>query len=245
MRTIRSTTLVICAVALLVAGCAAQKPKPDDSKSQSQTQKDSSSGSKAPASAASDQKTKPAPAPDPSGSSAMPEPTRTATANSDGTSGGGGRAQTPDERRASLDKQLEGSLGSFDDTLRREQKAVAEEKDANDAAASGGGDSSDSQSGDESGSAKSEGPPAEASEPGRSRNETPSRPGDLKSDKDRSANDSKPGGGTGATGEKIPDGSDDDIVAKRLRKAAEQETDPELKEKLWKEYIEYKKNAGK
>jgi hypothetical protein len=34
-------------------------------------------------------------------------------------------------------------------------------------------------------------------------------------------------------------------VARRLRKAAEQETDPELKEKLWKEYINYKKNAGK
>jgi hypothetical protein len=175
----------------------------------------------------------------------VPEPTRTARAANDTASGGGGRAQTPDERRASLDKQLEGSLGTFDDTLRREQKAVAEEKDANDAAASGSGDSSDSKSDDEPGSAKPEGPPAAASEPGRSRNETPSRPGDLKSDKDRSANDSKPGGGSGATGEKIPDGSDDDIVAKRLRKAAEQETDPELKEKLWKEYIEYKKNAGK
>jgi hypothetical protein len=32
-------------------------------------------------------------------------------------------------------------------------------------------------------------------------------------------------------------------VARRLRKAAEAETDPELKEKLWKEYIEYKKNS--
>jgi hypothetical protein len=28
-----------------------------------------------------------------------------------------------------------------------------------------------------------------------------------------------------------------------LRKAAEQETDPELKDKLWTEYVEYKKNA--
>jgi len=44
-------------------------------------------------------------------------------------------------------------------------------------------------------------------------------------------------------GTKIPDGSDDDVVARRLRKAAEQETDPELKEKLWQEYIEYKKSA--
>ena len=41
----------------------------------------------------------------------------------------------------------------------------------------------------------------------------------------------------------IPSGDDDDIVARRLRRAAEQETDPELKEKLWKEYIEYKKNS--
>ena len=35
---------------------------------------------------------------------------------------------------------------------------------------------------------------------------------------------------------------DDDIVARQLREAAENETDPELKEKLWKEYDEYKKN---
>jgi hypothetical protein len=237
MRSIQSTALAFCAAALLVAGCAAQKPKSDDSKSQSQTQKDSGSGSKAPASGQQD---KPAPAPESAGSNAMPEATRTASAANDATSGGGGRAQTPEERRAALDHRLEGSLGTFDDTLRREQKAVAEEKDANDA-----DQAAANSSGDESGSAKPEGLPAEASEPGRSRNETPARPGDLKSDKDREANDNKPGGGSGASGDKIPDGSDDDIVAKRLRKAAEQETDPELKEKLWKEYIEYKKNAGK
>ncbi len=35
---------------------------------------------------------------------------------------------------------------------------------------------------------------------------------------------------------------DDDIVARQLREAAENETDPELKEKLWKEYEEYKKS---
>lgn len=36
---------------------------------------------------------------------------------------------------------------------------------------------------------------------------------------------------------------DDDIVARQLREAAENETDPELKEKLWKEYEEYKRNT--
>lgn len=37
---------------------------------------------------------------------------------------------------------------------------------------------------------------------------------------------------------------DDDIVARQLREAAERETDPELKEKLWKEYEEYKKGRS-
>ncbi len=38
-----------------------------------------------------------------------------------------------------------------------------------------------------------------------------------------------------------PSGHDDDIVARQIREAAEKETDPELKEKLWKEYEDYKK----
>lgn len=37
--------------------------------------------------------------------------------------------------------------------------------------------------------------------------------------------------------------ADDDIVARQLREAAESETDPELKEKLWKEYEAYKKQS--
>src|SRR5262249_44495492 len=64
------------------------------------------------------------------------------------------------------------------------------------------------------------------------------RPGDLKSDQGVNAQE-----GNGAAARELPDGSDDDIVSRRLRKAAEQETDPELKEKLWKEYAEYKKNT--
>jgi hypothetical protein len=41
----------------------------------------------------------------------------------------------------------------------------------------------------------------------------------------------------------VPEGQDDDIVARQLREAAENETDPGLKEKLWEEYYAYK-NAG-
>jgi hypothetical protein len=40
------------------------------------------------------------------------------------------------------------------------------------------------------------------------------------------------------------DGHDDDIVARQLREAAEKETDPELKAKLWKEYEDYKRESG-
>ena len=58
----------------------------------------------------------------------------------------------------------------------------------------------------------------------------------------------KKGKGT-PSGESGPPGDDDnlntqddDIVARQLREAAEKESDPELKEKLWKEYREYKKS---
>jgi hypothetical protein len=38
----------------------------------------------------------------------------------------------------------------------------------------------------------------------------------------------------------VGDGRDDDIVARQLREAAENEKDPELREKLWDEYRTYK-----
>lgn len=44
----------------------------------------------------------------------------------------------------------------------------------------------------------------------------------------------------GAVPEDIPDAKDDDIIARQLREAAMNETDPELREKLWEEYRRYK-----
>ena len=43
---------------------------------------------------------------------------------------------------------------------------------------------------------------------------------------------------------KITAGSDNDIVARRLRKAAEQETNPTLRAKLWKEYTDYRQGMA-
>ena len=51
-------------------------------------------------------------------------------------------------------------------------------------------------------------------------------------------------GGRGASGgipADIPDGQDDDIVARQIREAAMKETDPELRAALWEEYRRYKK----
>ena len=38
----------------------------------------------------------------------------------------------------------------------------------------------------------------------------------------------------------IPDGNDDDVVARQLREAAMREPDPEVRERLWNEYRKYK-----
>lgn len=48
---------------------------------------------------------------------------------------------------------------------------------------------------------------------------------------------------TGSSAARTYSRDDDDIVARQLREAAEQEKNPELKKKLWKEYEEYKKNT--
>jgi len=165
--------------------------------------------------------------------------------------GANGPGQTSDERRAALDKQLNDSLGSFDAELRTEQQRVAQERDARRATAAGSasvdGQGAD-KSGDSPGTASTEAPQEDTDRPGASgRHPGPGRAkprdpsGDLKSEKASQKPDDN--AGNGASAREIPDGSDDDVVARRLRQAAQQETDPELKEKLWQEYIDYKRNA--
>ncbi len=159
----------------------------------------------------------------------------------DGAAGRGaevptGSAQTPEERRATVDRRLDESIGTFDERVRKEQEAIARERDSR---AGNGGASADT----------ADGAIATA--------DTGNRPGDLKSDRNSGTQAGKgdeqgatgparTSAGTGGTGKgavERSDGSDDDIVARRLRRAAEQETDPELKEKLWKEYEDYKKSV--
>jgi len=53
------------------------------------------------------------------------------------------------------------------------------------------------------------------------------------------------GGDAGAPApDDVGDGSDDDIIARQLREAAMTEEDPELREKLWQEYRDYKASVA-
>ena len=232
VRTAPNCILLLSAL-LLSAGCASSPSAPSPTRGQ-----DGGAGA-APAAG----QTQPATAPVSGG--AAPAGGGPGDAQAAGANGPG---QTSEERQAAIDKRLNDSLGSFDAELRTEQQRVAQERDARRAAAAGSaaaeGPATD-KGGDSPGTAATEAPPedtdrsAPGRHPGKAKPRDPS--GDLKSEKAGKKPDDN--AGNGASAREIPDGSDDDVVARRLRQAAQQETDPELKEKLWQEYIDYKKNA--
>ncbi len=124
---------------------------------------------------------------------------------------------TETEQAAALDAELESGLGDFDELLLREQARV-----------------------------KTRAPRTVGSESGQFGSAADSAATDAGSaEADKSAQDSdleKPPVVSTSTGE-YSDGSDDDVVARQLRQAAEQETDPELKKKLWEEYRKYKQGT--
>ena len=241
---IAASLAAIGGFAVAQGGCASKRPQPEST----------TAATPAP---------KPAAKPTGTGASTGAEPSagRDAPAGvgasgADGTSagagisaGGGapGRGQTPDERRAALDKRLNDSLGTFDEQLRKEQQRIARERDARQAtvttvAAVDGSPKPDSdQNAEAAGNTATELPQKPSASHRGTTESRSARGGDLKSDK--SADGAANASGNGAVATEIPDGNDDDVIARRLRKAAAQETDPELKDKLWKEYVEYKKNT--
>ena len=154
-------------------------------------------------------------------------------------------AQTVDEVDA-LDKEFNESLAKFDDKLLKEMDEIRAEsakklqdlaQEAADAAKRLRDKGLDVDSAGSESSRETDGQ-METSESDRgsgttndtAATESASQDGSRKGDKGSSVGDR----GRSDTG-------DDDIVARQLREAAENETDPELKEKLWKEYEEYKK----
>jgi len=159
---------------------------------------------------------------------------------------------TPAEQVAALDARLMAGLGEYDERLLREQeriKAAAPNTNVNSGGTgggmggegSGGGTGSEGSDGDGTDSGADSQGGDEAVADGK---QGPGAGGDQRAggpaDSSAGAGD---GGKDSAQPADIPDGSDDDVVARQLREAAEKETDPELKARLWEEYRRYKRGT--
>jgi hypothetical protein len=154
---------------------------------------------------------------------------------------------------AELDRQLNASLSEFDALLLKEMETIESEstakmRDLAQEAADAARrlkekgieiDSAEAESADET----SEQGKAEEKDASRAEKGTEKKQED--GDDKVATTDTSKGEGSSSTGDRGSRYSkeDDDIVARQLREAAENETDPELKEKLWEEYEEYKKNT--
>lgn len=158
-------------------------------------------------------------------------------------------SKTTEEKLTELDSSFSDSLGTFDDMLLTEQQKVASHTPRQREAGSGTG--ADQYDGvNASGSQDQDGESGTA-------NTTSSGKSGSSADRSGSPNQSATTAGTGSnngtgvgstkqsqtpptSGNKDLSQTDDDIIAKQLKEAAEQETDPQVKAKLWEEYRKYK-----
>jgi len=157
------------------------------------------------------------------------------------------------------EQDLESSLQEFDEKLLRELEQAQQERQESarqkavirsDAELEAEADSEDEGESEASASGKGD-------ENSEESNKTTSSDGQESSDdalseqsgaansSDQNESSSREREGSASTQESnVPTGDDDDIIARQLREAAEAETDPEIKEKLWTEYRKYKNQQG-
>ena len=152
--------------------------------------------------------------------------------------------QTLDEQLAVFDAELMGGLGDFDEMLLREQQRVRAEAPMTDSASGGSGAGSGVDGAEGSGDAGgSEGSSGEYGESGEGAEALEGEGDGSAGMGGREGSPSQRGSRGKGVPRDIPNGDDDDVVARQLREAAEKETSPELKAKLWEEYRKYKKGT--
>ncbi len=161
--------------------------------------------------------------------------------------------ETDEESKARLDRKLDSTLREFDELVLREQKLLEESREAEEASSSGGGGGGNEAGAGGSSSSAGNGQDGGA---GGKTTATPGGdsdgglPGARRPGAPRPSPAGTPAGGPRgrATGGRTPpdvgDGHDDDIVARQLREAAQNERNPKLREKLWDEYRAYKRGTG-
>jgi len=165
--------------------------------------------------------------------------------------------RTAEEQVAALDAMLMAGLGEYDERLLREQERIKADAPGNDSGSGGGAGSGGEGGGDGSGGEEGGEGDGEADSEGDAGSNSRNGGGTAGSNRQSGQTGGQPAGGpvdssegSGEGGKDrdqpadIPDGSDDDVVARQLREAAEKETDPELKEKLWEEYRRYKRGTN-
>ena len=160
---------------------------------------------------------------------------------------------TQAEKTASMDTQLFASLAEFDELLLKEEEQVSARVPSQREAGDDGRDGTDGSAGasgeaGESGADEQGGDGTTSTDTGAS--DSSAAQGRQTAQAGTSPSGAQSGAGAanadiaqsayGAPGGKLPPPRDDDIVARQLREAAEKETDPELKKKLWEEYWKYK-----
>lgn len=171
-------------------------------------------------------------------------------------------AATNAEEVAALDARLSGSLTEFDQLLLEEARKAQARAPASGSSRAYAGGSSAKAGGKGSGQSGEDGPGRKAGSKGTEQSGADgSRAGSASTSADGTTDPQQKGAGPGSPGGRIdgtdpgapgataavpPDvgnGSDDDIVARQIRRAAETERDPELREKLWDEYRKYKQGT--
>jgi hypothetical protein len=138
--------------------------------------------------------------------------------------------RTDAEQAAALHQDLQRKLQEFDGLMRKAQENAARERAALDPR--GGSPDSRAQRGD---GGLLETPPENgaggAASAASGLGNTPDLSGETRGARPPMR---------GRSAANLPDGADDDIVSRQLREAAERETDPVLRDKLWDEYRKYK-----
>ena len=162
---------------------------------------------------------------------------------------------TAEDKRAQIDRRFDETFAVFDERMRKEQETISQERaargggsgSAGGAAAgeeSGDGQSSEGEgSGEEGDGMPGEGPAGESGDSAGSGESSGGRSGEQGGGGGVGGGGPLGGSGPNTVPADIPDGRDDDIVARQLREAAMKETDPELRERLWEEYRQYKQST--
>jgi hypothetical protein len=255
--------LVACAVTLLLAGCQSSSSSSSSSStstpSTSQSSQPSPSpSSSAPSSASSSSQEQQSQAGEQSGgeessTAGGKKPSTEGGAASESSAGsegiygeaesGAGEILSEEEAVAILDEQLDTSITVFDDMIVSERVAAQSAADEF--------PEDDTVFGDDNPLFEEADISEDSDNPGGSGSEDAEKNnGDAYSESGPEAGNntvasSNSGMNTNRGGARvpsdIPNGSDDDIVARQIREAAMKEQDPVLREKLWEEYRKYKR----